>query len=62
MCSETAFILFIWTIKFNKNILLKIETDASITKAKNILFSIIEKYKELKDFRSVRINIDVDPY
>ena len=46
---------------YHKNILLKIETDSSITNAKNILFSIIEKYKELKDFRVLRINIDVDP-
>ena len=47
---------------YHKNILLKIETDASITNAKNILFSIIDKYKQLKDFRVLRINIDVDPY
>tara|TARA_B110000495_G_scaffold136379_1_gene119429 strand:+ start:283 stop:1023 length:741 start_codon:yes stop_codon:yes gene_type:complete len=47
---------------YHKNILLKIETDASITNAKNILSSIIEKYKGLKDFRVLRINIDVDPY
>ena len=47
---------------YHKNILLKIETDASITNAKNILSSIIDKYKQLKDFRVLRINIDVDPY
>ncbi len=46
---------------YHKNILLKIETDASITNAKNILSSIIDKYKQLKDFRVLRINIDVDP-
>ncbi|MBT6808498.1 MAG: primosomal protein N', partial [Flavobacteriales bacterium] len=47
---------------YHKNIILKIETDSSIKDAKNILLQMIEKYKELKDFRAVRINIDVDPY
>jgi len=47
---------------YHKNIILKIETDSSIKDAKAILLQMIEKYKELKDFRAVRINIDVDPY
>ena len=37
---------------YHKNILLKIETDASITNAKNILSSIIDKYKQLKEYFS----------
>ena len=47
---------------YHKNIMLKIESDASIKKAKEILTKTIEVYKDLKQFRSVRINIDVDPY
>ena len=46
---------------YHKNILLKIETKASINNAKDILSSIIQKYKQIKDFRILRINIDVDP-
>jgi primosomal protein N' (replication factor Y) (superfamily II helicase) len=47
---------------YHKNILLKIETEASVKDAKIILNNLIVKYRDLKDFRSVRINIDVDPY
>ncbi len=47
---------------YHKNIMLKIESDASIKKAKEILSKTIEIYKDLKQFRSIRINIDVDPY
>ena len=47
---------------YHKNIMLKIESDASIKKAKEILSKTIEVYKDLKQFRSLRINIDVDPY
>ncbi|MBT6013308.1 MAG: primosomal protein N' [Flavobacteriales bacterium] len=46
----------------HKNILLKIETEASVKDAKKILSKLIEQYRELKDFRAVRINMDVDPY
>lgn len=45
---------------YNKNILLKIETTSSIQKAKDILNSIIERYKNIQNFKSVRININVD--
>lgn len=47
---------------YHKNIMLKIESDSSIKKAKEILSKTIEVYKGLKEFRSIRINIDVDPY
>ena len=47
---------------YHKNIMLKIESDSSIKKAKEILSKTIEVYKDLKQFRSIRINIDVDPY
>ncbi len=47
---------------YHKNILLKIETEASVKDAKIILNNLIIKYSDLKDFRAVRINMDVDPY
>ena len=47
---------------YHKNILLKIENESSIKDAKKILSQIILKYRDLKDFRSARINMDVDPY
>lgn len=47
---------------YHKNILLKIETEASVKEAKIILNNLILKYRDLKDFRAVRINMDVDPY
>ena len=45
---------------FHKDILLKIEQKASVKKAKTFLATIIEKLQEQKDFRSVRIILDVD--
>ena len=45
---------------YHKDILLKIEQKASVKKAKTILNSIIESLQEQKDFRSVRIILDVD--
>jgi primosomal protein N' (replication factor Y) len=47
---------------YHKNILLKIEAEASVKDAKIILKNLILKYRDLKDFRAVRINMDVDPY
>ena len=46
---------------FHKYILLKIEQDVSVKKAKTILNIIIENLQEQKDFRSVRVILDVDP-
>ena len=45
---------------YHKDILLKIEVEASVKKAKTFLTTIIEKLQEQKDFRSVRIILDVD--
>ena len=44
-----------------KNILLKIEKDHSLSKAKSILAEQIEKFKADKDNTGVRVMIDVDP-
>ena len=46
---------------FHKDILLKIEQKESVKKAKTILATIIKNLQEQKDFRSVRIILDVDP-
>ena len=46
---------------YQKNILLKLESSSSVSKAKNILDRLINKYQDIKSFRSIRINIDVDP-
>ncbi|MEC8853014.1 MAG: primosomal protein N' [Bacteroidota bacterium] len=45
---------------YHKDILLKIEQKASVKKAKTFLATIIKKLQEQKDFRSVRIILDVD--
>jgi primosomal protein N' (replication factor Y) len=44
-----------------KNILLKIEKDFSLSKAKSILAEHIENFKADKDHAGVKIIIDVDP-
>ena len=46
---------------YHKNILLKIENEASISEAKRILYTIIEKMKNHTDYKSVRYINDVDP-
>ena len=46
---------------YHKNILLKIEHEASISEAKSILHTIIEKMQHHTDYKSVRCIIDVDP-
>ena len=46
---------------YHKNILLKIEDGNSIKNAKQILIEYINRYKEVKDFKSARINLDIDP-
>ena len=46
---------------YHKNILLKIEQKGSITKAKNILQTIIESIENNPEFKSVRFILDVDP-
>ena len=47
---------------YNKHILLKIEREMSFSNAKKIINMILNNLKERKDFRSLRIVIDVDPY
>ena len=47
---------------YHKDILLKIEQESSISKAKQLLNTIIGNLKEQTDFRSSRIIIDVDPF
>ena len=46
---------------YHKNILLKIEHEASISEAKNILNTIIEKMQNHSDYKAVRFILDVDP-
>jgi len=46
---------------YHKNVLLKIEHEASISEAKSILNTIIEKMKNHTDYKSVRFILDVDP-
>ena len=46
---------------YHKNILLKIERDASVVKIKKIVGEILIQFKSGKDHKSVRVNIDVDP-
>lgn len=47
---------------YHKNILLKVEKESSIVQSKILLAEIIENFKQKKEFRSVRLVIDVDPY
>ena len=46
---------------YQKNLLLKIEHEASISEAKSILDTIIEKIKNHTEYKSVRFILDVDP-
>ena len=46
---------------FHKNILLKIERDASVGQVKKVLSELLIKFKSSSDYKSVRVNIDVDP-
>ena len=46
---------------YHKNILLKIERDASVGQVKKILTELLIKFKSTSDYKSVRVNIDVDP-
>jgi len=46
---------------YHKEILLKVEKQASVQQAKEITDSIIINLQEQKDFRSVRIIMDIDP-
>jgi len=46
---------------YHKNILLKIERDASVGQVKKILSDLLVKFKSSADYKSVRVQIDVDP-
>jgi primosomal protein N' (replication factor Y) len=46
---------------YHKNVLLKIEHEASISEAKSILHTIIEKMQNHSDYKAVRFILDVDP-
>jgi len=46
---------------YHKTILLKIEREASVVQAKKIVADIITQFKSNPDYKSVRIQMDVDP-
>jgi primosomal protein N' (replication factor Y) len=46
---------------YRKNILLKIEREASVIKAKKILAGLLVQFKTSNDYKAVRVQIDVDP-
>jgi primosomal protein N' (replication factor Y) len=46
---------------YHKTILLKIERDASVVQVKKIVSELLIKFKSNADYRSVRVQIDVDP-
>ena len=48
--------------KYQKNILIKIPGDQSLSGVKNILKKSISSFHSISDFRSVQVLIDVDPY
>jgi primosomal protein N' (replication factor Y) len=46
---------------YHKTILLKIEREGSVVQAKKIISDLLVQFKSTPDFKSVRIQIDVDP-
>jgi primosomal protein N' (replication factor Y) len=46
---------------YHKNILLKIERDTSVVQVKKIVAELLLKFKTNPDYKSVRVQIDVDP-
>ncbi|MCX6294856.1 MAG: primosomal protein N' [Bacteroidetes bacterium] len=46
---------------YHKNILLKIERDSSVAQVKKIVAELLVKFKTTSEYKSVRVNIDVDP-
>lgn len=47
---------------YHKNVLLKIEREASTIKVREIILDIKNNFESFSDYKSVRISIDVDPY
>lgn len=46
---------------YHKNILLKIERDASVVQVKKIVTDLLVKFKSGSDYKAVRVQLDVDP-
>ncbi|MBA3706852.1 MAG: primosomal protein N', partial [Bacteroidetes bacterium] len=46
---------------YHKNILLKIERDASVAQVKKIVNDLLVQFKTKSDYKSVRVQMDVDP-
>jgi len=46
---------------YHKNILLKIERDASVAQVKKVVNDLLIQFKINKDYKSVRVQMDVDP-
>jgi primosomal protein N' (replication factor Y) len=46
---------------YHKNILLKIERDTSMAQAKKVINDLLIHFKANGDYKSVRIQMDVDP-
>ncbi len=46
---------------YHKNILLKVERTASVSKAKQILLEELDEFQQLNEFKAIRIQLDVDP-
>ena len=48
--------------QYNKNIMVKIEPEQSISKTKTYLKRVVKSFQAVGSFRSVRIILNVDPY
>ncbi|MDX1470457.1 MAG: primosomal protein N', partial [Flavobacteriaceae bacterium] len=48
--------------QYHKNILLKIEKNKSLSKTKKAIVKINNSFQSVKDFRPVRVVVNVDPY
>lgn len=46
---------------YHKNILIKIEKDISVTEVKKVIAELLIKFKSTVDFKTIRIQVDVDP-
>lgn len=48
--------------KYNKKILIKLKNDANLSKNKKSLYDIIDKFKQVQAYKSIRLINNVDPY
>ncbi len=46
---------------YNKNIMVKVEREASVKKTRELILEIKNKFETFSDYKSIRIAIDVDP-